>query len=124
MKKIFNPITSSFDYIGGDGVIINHVDNTDIQQGGLSMEPDNRYVFGSPVGLLTVSFIEPTDTRRSHAYELDFTLGDNASIRTPATIRWVKTPVFSPGKRYLISIDISVVGGEKQIIGMYLEMEA
>lgn len=124
MKKIFNPTTGEFDYVGEDSIKVNHIDNAGIQQGNLAMEPNNRYVFSSPVGLLVLSFQDVSETGRAYVYELDFVTGDNTSIRTPATISWVKTPVFSPGKRYLISIDISVVGGEKQIIGMYLEMEA
>jgi hypothetical protein len=124
MKTIFNPTTGEFDYVGEDSVKVNHIDNAGVQQGNLDMEPNNRYVFSSPVGLLVLSFQDVSETGRAYVYELDFVTGDNASIKTPATVSWVKTPVFNPGKRYLISIDISVVGGEKQIIGMYLEMEA
>lgn len=124
MKKVFNPTTGEFDYVGEDGVGVSYVDNAGVQQGAISMDPDMRYVFSSSVGLLTVSFILPTDTGRSHTYELDFTAGDNVSVKIPGAVSWAKTPVFNPGKRYLVSIDISVVGGKTRIIGMYLEMEA
>lgn len=124
MKKVFNPTTGEFDYVGEDSVKVNRIDNAGIQQGNLTMEPNNRYVFSSPVGLLRLFLQDVSETGRAYVYELDFVTGDNVSIRTPGDISWVKRPVFSPGKRYLISIDISVVGGEKQIIGMYLEMEA
>ena len=123
MKTVFNPITGEFDYVGGSVLNVNHRDNSGVQQLSLTMEPDNRYIFGSPVGLLVLSFSMPT-APGAYTYELDFVTGDNASIKTPATISWVKTPVFSPGKRYLITIDVTIVAGETRVTGMYLEMEA
>ena len=156
-KRIFNPLTGEFDYVGeitgdyvvnyagdyvvkydgdyvamkydGDyieqcvGIKINLIDNSNAPSLSLTMQADNRYLFSSPVGLLVVSFDRFT-SESSHVYELDFVAGDNVSVKIPDSVKWVKTPVFNPGKRYLISIDAASAAGETILTAMYLEMEA
>lgn len=144
MKKIFNPLTGEFDHVmeitgdyvvnyAGDyvvqnivknpGITVNYIDNSNAPSISLTMQADNRYLFSSPVGLLVLTIQEPTEPG-SYTYELDFVSGDNVSVKIPAGVSWVKEPAFRPGKRYLISIEMSVVENVKRTIGMYLEMEA
>lgn len=165
-KRIFNPLTGEFDYVGeitgdyvvnyagdyvvkydgdyvvkydgdyvamkydGDyieqcvGIKINLIDNATTPWNHLSMEPDNRYRFTSPIGSMVLSLQSAPVVDRAYSYELDFVAGDDFSISIPNAVRWVKTPVFNPGKRYLVSMEMSLVGSESEIIGMYIEMEA
>ncbi|MBR5603727.1 MAG: hypothetical protein IKY27_08565 [Bacteroidales bacterium] len=144
IKSIFNPLTGEFDYVletdgdyvvnyAGDyvvqnivenpGITVNYRDNASTPSIALTMLPNNRYLFSSPVNLLTLTIQEPTEPG-SYIYELDFVSGDSVSVKISDSVSWVKTPAFIPGKRYLISIEISVVENEKRTIGMYLEMEA
>lgn len=129
MKMKFNPLTAEFDFIGVEsgetsgGVTVNYFDNSNVPSISLTMQADNRYLFSSPVGLLVVS-VDRFTTETSHVYELDFVAGDNISVKMPDLVKWVKTPVFNPGKRYLISIDAAAAAGKTSLTGMYLEMEA
>ena len=143
--RIFNPLTGEFDYVGeitgdyvvqysgdyiaGDyveecvGIKVNIINNESFPTGTLSMAPDNRYIFSSPVGLMLLSLQDVPKIGRAYSYELDFVAGDNISVRLPDDVCWLRAPVFKPGKRYLVSMEMSLVGTVKKIIGMYLEME-